>query len=69
MIRKAVKQDVEPIMEIIRATIEEMKSYGNTQWNDRYPWPAILRRMWKTATSMWMWRKTAPWLGLSASIA
>ncbi len=37
MIRTAVKQDVEPIMEIIRATIEEMKSYGNTQWNDRYP--------------------------------
>lgn len=37
MIRTAVLADVAPIMEIIRATIAEMKTYGNTQWNDAYP--------------------------------
>lgn len=31
MIRKAEAKDLDRIMEIIKATIAEMKTYGNTQ--------------------------------------
>ena len=34
MIRKAEVRDLDRIMEIIKATIEEMKTYGNTQWDE-----------------------------------
>lgn len=37
MMRKATKRDVIKIMEIIAATVEEMKSYNNTQWDENYP--------------------------------
>ncbi|MBP1744707.1 MAG: acetyltransferase [Firmicutes bacterium] len=37
MIRKAAKEDLAKIMEIIKATVEEMKTYGNTQWDESYP--------------------------------
>ena len=37
MIRKAVKEDLAEIMEIIKQTVAEMKTYGNTQWDDNYP--------------------------------
>ena len=37
MIRKAEVRDLDRIMEIIKATIEEMKTYGNTQWDENYP--------------------------------
>ena len=37
MIRKAEVRDLDRIMEIIKATIEEMKKYGNTQWDENYP--------------------------------
>lgn len=37
MIRKAEVKDLDRIMEIIKATIAEMKVYGNTQWDENYP--------------------------------
>jgi GNAT superfamily N-acetyltransferase len=37
MIRKANLNDIEQIMEIINTTVEEMKSYNNTQWDENYP--------------------------------
>lgn len=37
MMRKATKTDVVEIMKIIAATVEEMKSYNNTQWDENYP--------------------------------
>ena len=37
MIRKAAKEDLAEIMKIIKATVEEMKTYGNTQWDESYP--------------------------------
>jgi GNAT superfamily N-acetyltransferase len=37
MIRKAVKEDLAEIMGIIKETVAEMKTYGNTQWDDSYP--------------------------------
>ena len=37
MIRKAKLSDVGTIMSIINETVKEMKSYGNTQWDDNYP--------------------------------
>lgn len=37
MLRKAVAADVKEIMSIIRLTIEEMRTYGNAQWNESYP--------------------------------
>ncbi|UPO98752.1 GNAT family N-acetyltransferase (plasmid) [Cetobacterium somerae] len=37
MIRKAKKIDITKIMEIITATISEMKLYNNTQWDETYP--------------------------------
>ena len=37
MIRKAEVKDLDRIMEIIKATIAEMKTYGNTQWDENYP--------------------------------
>lgn len=37
MIRKAVNEDLAEITEIIKSTVEEMKTYGNTQWDDSYP--------------------------------
>ncbi|MGL4254176.1 MAG: GNAT family N-acetyltransferase [Fusobacteriaceae bacterium] len=37
MIKKAVKTDIVKIMEIIATTIEEMRSYNNTQWDETYP--------------------------------
>ena len=37
MITKAKLSDVKEIMEIINTTVEEMKSYNNTQWDDNYP--------------------------------
>ena len=36
-IRKAVLEDVDQIMDIISGTIEEMHSYGSTQWSEQYP--------------------------------
>lgn len=35
--RKAVKEDIQDIMKIIKETIEEMRTYNNTQWNEEYP--------------------------------
>ena len=37
MIRKATKIDISKIMKIIAVTINEMKSYNNTQWDESYP--------------------------------
>ena len=37
MIRKADFADIEAIMKIIRETIVEMRSCGNTQWDESYP--------------------------------
>jgi GNAT superfamily N-acetyltransferase len=37
MIRKAVLEDVEEVMNIIRAIIVEMHSYNNYQWDENYP--------------------------------
>ena len=37
MIRKAKFSDIDTIMSIINETVEEMKSYGNTQWDNNYP--------------------------------
>ncbi len=37
MIRKATTIDISKIMEIITATISEMKLYNNTQWDETYP--------------------------------
>lgn len=37
MIRKAVMEDIKDIMEIIKQTIAEMRTYNNTQWNENYP--------------------------------
>jgi GNAT superfamily N-acetyltransferase len=37
MITKAKLSDVKEIMEIINTTVEEMKSYNNTQWDENYP--------------------------------
>lgn len=37
MIRKATLNDVNKIMEIIKSTVEEMKTYNNTQWDENYP--------------------------------
>lgn len=37
MIRLAVKEDIDSIMNIIKDTIIEMNSYGNTQWASDYP--------------------------------
>lgn len=37
MIVKAVREDIPGIMEIIGETVEEMKGYGNTQWDENYP--------------------------------
>lgn len=37
MIIKAKKSDLDQIMEILITTVEEMKSYNNTQWDESYP--------------------------------
>lgn len=37
MLRKANSADIKDIMKIIRETIIEMRSYGNTQWDENYP--------------------------------
>lgn len=37
MITKANLNDIKQIMEIINKTVEEMKSYNNTQWDENYP--------------------------------
>ena len=37
MIRKASLNDVDSIMDIIKSTVEEMKTYNNTQWDESYP--------------------------------
>ncbi|MGE5627230.1 MAG: GNAT family N-acetyltransferase [Solirubrobacterales bacterium] len=37
MIRKALFDDLEEIMGIIRATVAEMREYNNTQWDENYP--------------------------------
>jgi len=37
MIRKANFTDITEIMKIIKETIIEMHSYGNTQWDENYP--------------------------------
>ncbi|KOF56550.1 acetyltransferase [Clostridium sp. DMHC 10] len=37
MVRKAVKEDIRDIMQVIKATIEEMRTYNNTQWDENYP--------------------------------
>ncbi|MBP2643301.1 MAG: acetyltransferase, family [Firmicutes bacterium] len=37
MIRKAKSTDIMDIMKIIKETIIEMHSYGNTQWDEDYP--------------------------------
>lgn len=35
--RKAIKEDIKDIMKIIKETIEEMRTYNNTQWDENYP--------------------------------
>lgn len=35
--RKAVMEDIKDIMEIIKGTIAEMRTYNNTQWDENYP--------------------------------
>lgn len=37
MIRKANLNDINKIMAIIKTTVEEMKTYNNTQWDENYP--------------------------------
>ena len=37
MIRKANINDIDSIMKIIKETVEEMRSYNNTQWDENYP--------------------------------
>lgn len=37
MVREATSADIKEIMKIIRETIAEMNSYGNTQWDENYP--------------------------------
>lgn len=37
MVRKANCTDITEIMKIIKETIVEMHSYGNTQWDENYP--------------------------------
>lgn len=37
MIRKATSNDLNSIMNIIKETVEEMRSYNNTQWDENYP--------------------------------
>lgn len=37
MIRKASLNDVNNIMDIIKSTVSEMKTYNNTQWDENYP--------------------------------
>lgn len=37
MVRKATSSDIKEIMKIIKETIVEMHSYGNTQWDENYP--------------------------------
>lgn len=37
MITKAKLSDIKGIMEIINNTVEEMKLYNNTQWDENYP--------------------------------
>ncbi|MCC3866648.1 GNAT family N-acetyltransferase [Terrisporobacter mayombei] len=37
MIRKASLNDVNNIMDIIKSTVKEMKTYNNTQWDENYP--------------------------------
>lgn len=37
MIRKATVNDLDSIMKIIKETVEEMRSYNNTQWDESYP--------------------------------
>ncbi|EET84500.1 putative acetyltransferase [Clostridium carboxidivorans P7] len=35
--RKAVIEDTKEIMQIIKETIAEMRTYNNTQWDENYP--------------------------------
>ena len=37
MIINATKNDITDIMNILDATVTEMKSYNNTQWDENYP--------------------------------
>lgn len=37
MMRKAVMEDTKGIMEIIKETISEMRTYNNIQWDESYP--------------------------------
>lgn len=37
MFRQATEADIPQIMEIIGATVQEMKSYNNPQWDEHYP--------------------------------
>lgn len=37
MIRKAVLTDIDSIIHILKDTLAEMHSYGNYQWDEKYP--------------------------------
>ncbi|WP_177565505.1 GNAT family N-acetyltransferase [uncultured Phascolarctobacterium sp.] len=37
MLRLATMQDLQRVMAIVQATVEEMHAYGNYQWDDIYP--------------------------------
>lgn len=41
MIRPSVKEDITAIMAIIEETILDMRTYGNTQWDESYPTEAV----------------------------
>lgn len=37
LVRRAIFDDIEPVMAIVRETVEEMAEYGNDQWDLSYP--------------------------------
>src|SRR4051794_40825872 len=43
-IRTATLADLPRVMQIVRATVDAMRVYGNDQWDDRYPAEARFRR-------------------------
>lgn len=44
LFRKAVEQDLDQVMAIVAETVEEMRVYGNLQWDAHYPNPERFQR-------------------------
>lgn len=44
IIRKAILEDIDPIMELVEAVVPLMNAAGNWQWDHTYPNPAVFEK-------------------------